>query len=182
MGRIHYESSRAVGDVQVLISDPVAHVQYSYEVNPAATGPLTAQSCTQPLMSQISQPTPPADPNASSVTPATSASTPAITPTPLPPAVQQDLGVRTIEGMPANGKSRTDYLDLQPGIKTMLTVDWFSPDLGVNLREFSNYSGQNQYSVDTHNIQPGDPDPNLFALPAGYTISNPAASCIPTIS
>jgi len=93
-------------------------------------------------------------------------------PTPL-------LGPKEIEGALAYGQQRMNYLALKTGLKTMLTEDWFSPEFGVNLRELNDYSGQNKFTLETHDVELGYPDPNLFALPAGYTLPGQTANCIP---
>ena len=177
VGRIHYESSRLPGAVIVRISDPVTHLNFQYEVDPQSTAPPTAQQCTQPLLSQISTPTPvtPNTPAPNTVAPTTPATT-------LPAATKVELGSKQMEGTVAYGQQRTDYLDLQPGLLTMQTLSWFSPDLGLMLLQTSDYSNQNKFTESTQNLQLGDPDPGLFALPAGYTLTGTTVSCVPLLN
>jgi len=177
-GRIHYESSRVAGDVAVMISDPVQHMNYEYEVNSASPTGMAA-SCTQPTMSQISQPAPAPDPSA----PASTATiAPPAASTTLPTPTKVELGTQPLNGTVAYGQSRTDFVDLQPGVLTMVTVSWFSPDMGLNVRQTNDYSNQNRFSIETTNLVTGDPDPSLFALPSSYTLSGSTTSCIPTMN
>ena len=180
VGRIHYENSQEPGQVTVMISDPVQHLNYRYDVGTANTN---ADSCVQPQMSQISGPAPTPDPTASgSQTPGATSSTTAVPDPPPPPASKKDLGLQQMEGTTAYGQQRNDYLSLQPGIKSMRTLSWFSMDLGLNILEASDYSGQNMFSVNTQEIDTSEPSPALFVVPAGYTLPPSAPSCIPLIS
>lgn len=181
VGRIHYENSRAPGQVTVMISDPVQHLNYRYDVGTANT---SANSCVQPQMSQISGPAPTPDPTASSSqTPdTTSSDTGTVADPPPPPATKKDLGLQQMEGTAAYGQQRNDYLSLQPGIKSMRTLSWFSMYLGLNLLEASDYSGQNMFSINTQEIDLSDPDPALFVVPQGYALPGSAPSCIPLMT
>ena len=180
-GRIHYENSRDPGQVTVMISDPVQHLNYRYDVVATGTPNATADSCVQPQISQISGPAPTPDPTTSSsqTTNTASSATDAVSDPPPPPATKKDLGLQQMEGTTAFGQQRNDYLSLQPGIKTMRTLSWFSMDLGLNILEASDYSGQNMFSINTQEIDPSEPDPALFAVPQGYTLPGSAPSCIP---
>ena len=177
-GRIHYESSHVAGDVIVRVSDPVQHLNYQYEVSPDPSVPMTVQQCTQPLMAQISGPIQPGDASESP----TANTAPLAPAAQLPTASKTELGSKTMEGTLAYGQQRTDYLDLQPGVLTMQKTAWFSPDLGLNLLLVSDYSNQNKFSEDTHNVKLGDPDTSLFSMPAGYTLSGTIGSCVPLMN
>jgi hypothetical protein len=177
VGRIHYESSRSAGNVTVMISDPIQHLNYQYEIDPSDPNNQTATSCTQPTMAQITEPNPaPASPTISA-----SAAAP-VSPPALPTSSKKDLGSQQMEGTIGYGQARIDYLDLQPGTLTMAATSWFSPDLGLNLTQLSDYSNQNPFSIHTRNVVLGDPDPSLFQLPSGYTLTGSTTSCIPTIN
>jgi hypothetical protein len=183
VGRIHYESSQQPGQVTVMISDPVVHLNYRYNVAADGTASSTADLCTQPQMSQISRPAPAPDPStASAPAPDTSSPAPAAVAPPVPPSTSQELGVHSMEGTVAYGQRRVDYLSLQPGVKSMQTLAWFSLDLGLNLLEADDYSGQNKFAINTQEIALGDPDPNLFILPTGYTLPGTTQSCIPLLN
>jgi hypothetical protein len=167
MGRIHFESSRAPGETAVLISDPVEHLHLRYELSQR-----TAQRCTQPTMSQISRPyTPPRVDASKPVPPAT----PAVD---VPKSTKQELGTKEMEGELAYGRQYISYRAQKAELKSMLQEDWFTPELGVNLRESNDYSGQNRYTIETRDIKRGEPDPNLFQLPPGYLLPGQTESCV----
>ncbi len=166
-GRIHYENSLTPGMVEVIVSDPVGQLSYRYMAGQPASIQLVATTCTQPV--------PP-----SSGAPAPATITPAATPPPIPTAPtpsKQDLGTQTIEGTSAIGQQQTRYLTIDTGTVTIQLEDWFSPTLGLNVKETNQTSGQASHTILTHQVQLGDPDPTLFAPPAGFTLPDPSANC-----
>ena len=177
-GRIHFESSLTPGAVAITVSDPIAKVYYRYTAGQPASVQLVAAPCgnvaqanTAGLATPVNQPAP--------TSPAPAAAPP-IPASPLPG--KQDLGTQTIQGTLAYGQSNTTYLSLDTVVKTFQTEDWFSPSLGLNLHETTSTSGQATQSIETNQLQLGDPDPSLFVLPSGYTLPDQAASCAPQSS
>lgn len=176
-GRIHYESSRRPSEVDVIISDPVAHIQYRYFVkNPKPSHP-TAEKCTEPLMRHISgqmqQLTAPSQHASLQIVgfePQTQAS--------QAPETKEDLGTRSFEGLEAYGEGVTSFTSTRYGTKKMYREDWFSADFGLTLLELKDFEGQNVFSVITHDFVFSEPDPVLFQPPHGYIVSPDVPSCV----
>jgi len=183
-GRIHYESSRRRGDVDILISDPVAEIHYRYFIKPRAPANPAAEECSQPLMRDITRRSA-ADPAPL----ARSATLQAVSYRPQPGQTGQrypqpkdrkeELGTRDLEGVLAFGQRTLHTVSNQLGMKDMVIERWFSPDLGLNLLEVSDIEGQNSTSVRTHELQYSEPDPGLFVPPPGYSLPAKIQSCIP---
>lgn len=172
-GRIHYENSLTPGMTEVIVADPVTQISVRYMAGQPASIQLVATGCSQQLTSDPAQ-----TPGNGNPTPATVA--PAATPPPIPAAPtpsKQDLGTQTIEGTPAIGQQETRYLTLDSGMVTIQLENWFSPALGLNVKETKQASGQASHTILTHQVQLGDPDPSLFALPAGFTLPDLPPNC-----
>jgi hypothetical protein len=146
----------ATARVVIWISDPVAHVFYSYLLNSADKAALKRDFRTAP--------------------PA-----PAGTPAALPPnTTVEELGSQTIDGIPVKGTRRTTIWPAgsrhndQP--ITAVTETWASPDLRlppVLLKHSDPIGGS--FTRKLTNISRAEPDPSLFRLPADYTVTDVAA-------
>ena len=96
----------------------------------------------------------------------------------------EDLGVRNILGFDTTGVRETTITNAgvlgndQP--LTSLTEYWHSQQLGLNLISVrsSPFFGKQTFTIT--DLTPGEPDPNLFKIPAGYKVNdqrkNPAIS------
>ncbi|MDM4766515.1 hypothetical protein [Pelomonas sp. SE-A7] len=102
---------------------------------------------------------------------------------PRGPGVASSLGTKDVEGVKANGEKTTWTVEAgkMGNEKPMVTTRevWTSPDLmlTVSSRDFDPRSGEVNYKL--HNIKRGEPDANLFKVPADYEkprMKAPAAS------
>lgn len=91
-----------------------------------------------------------------------------------PPAVKEDLGTQSFDGVPARG-TRTKTIipagavgNEQP--MTIVSEEWYSTDLQVLVMTKHSHplSGETTYRLT--NLVRSEPDPSLFELPAGHTI------------
>jgi|GEM_PF-5706364 len=171
-GRVHYENSTTPDIVRVTVSDPIAHTQMRYTLLRRRNAPRVVDRCTQPLMRDITSEL---------------RSTPHVQLAGyIPPqqtAAQQDtkeeLGMWTIEGQTAFGQLHTwEVAASKYPAKTLQEEQWFAPDLAINVLDRKNFSGQPQTSVATHNLILAEPDPALFQIPDGYTVSPDIPSCV----
>jgi hypothetical protein len=88
----------------------------------------------------------------------------------------EDLGTRNIAGVDTVGTRETTTIEAgkmgndQP--LTSMSEFWHAPDLGINLLSIrtSPMFGKETFSITE--ITPGDPDAQLFELPADYKISD----------
>jgi hypothetical protein len=88
----------------------------------------------------------------------------------------EDLGKRNIAGMETVGTRSTTILNAgsmgndEP--LTSMSEYWHSEELGINLLSIrsSPFFGKQTFTVTE--LTPGDPDPHLFDLPAGYKIND----------
>ena len=183
-GRIHYESSRQRGSVDVMISDPLAHTLLRYHVFASSDPqrpPRTSEvkRCLQPLMSEISRPI------QSAVQPPASARLLHTgfgqAPVPRNTSERKDLGTRDIDGLKAFGELSTDHIFGPHFAQVLVSERWFAPELGLSLLDRSTFSSQNPYQTQTLAIRRIDPDPALFAPPPGSVLSPDTPSCIPHI-
>jgi hypothetical protein len=91
-----------------------------------------------------------------------------------PPPTKEDLGVQTIEGVPAKGTRTTTVIPAgavgneQPF--SIVSEEWFSADLKVLImtKHADPRSGETTYRL--MNILRAEPDASLFELPAGVTV------------
>jgi hypothetical protein len=85
-----------------------------------------------------------------------------------------DLGMQTIEGVPARGTRVTRTIpagqigNLQPIVIT--TESWYSPDLKVLVMSKSNDPRMGETTYKLTNIQRSEPAPSLFQPPDDYTV------------
>jgi hypothetical protein len=79
---------------------------------------------------------------------------------------KESLGVRTIEGLPAQGIRSTESI----GQDEVVTETWFSPDLQVVIltRYRDSRVGESVHRL--MKIRVGEPDARLFRLPPGYRV------------
>ncbi len=143
----------------IFLFDPVAG--YSYELNPATKTAVKRQIHTPPAGAAANSrwagganaPSRPADPN----------------------MVKADLGTQAVNGVNAQGTSRTRTIpagaigNAKPLVSTSET--WLSPDLQVviSAKMTDPRGGQSVYALT--NIQTAA-DPSLFQVPAGYTVTD----------
>ncbi len=180
VGRIHYESSRRPGDIDVLISDPVVEIHYRYFIKPRPPVSPTAEECSQPLTSDITRRS---SAGPGPYTQAASLQTVSFDPQaapryPQPKDHNDDLGTRDMEGVLAYGQQTQHTVSNQFGMKLMVIERWFSPDLGLNFLEVNAISGQNSNQIRTQNMRFSDPDPSLFVPPPSYSLPAKVPSCI----
>lgn len=87
-----------------------------------------------------------------------------------------DLGTQTIEGVPARGTRTTRTLPAgavgneQPLVIT--TETWYSPDLKVLVLSKTEDPRMGETSYKLTNIQRSEPPPDLFEIPADYTMKD----------
>jgi len=171
-GRIHYESSRSSQSVDVMISDPVAHIQYRYFVSSRPGADMTAQACDT---RDIADATPAGLPASRLVVASYTAQS--VNQNPLPAEERSELGTRESEGLLLYGQQTVSYTNSPKGMKMLRTERWFSPDLGLNVITVKNFEGQNPFSQTTRDIQFIEPDAALFQVPSTYQLPNELVSC-----
>ena len=184
-GRVHYEMSLRPGEVDVMISDPLSHMNYRYAISRHLPAHPESKQCTQPLMRDISRPYHSelsAEPKPVFRTTAYAPQIPVQVQAqnaPIPKDDRQELGAKDFAGVVGYGRQTLQYVSNRFGVKTMLIESWFSPDLGLSLLEVNDISGQNRTRVETHDIHFVDPDPRLFVPPPNYMLPATIPSCIP---
>ncbi len=177
-GRIHYEFAGGPGTpVTVNIVDPVEHRMLRYEVAVSGLPHGEAQACTQPRMSEISRPSTPTErllgEQASMLSKAQQVA--------VAPPIHEELGSKQIEGVRAVGQRESSSSALPDGtVKNFSSEHWFAPDLGLNVVDLQ-ANEQGLRELRTHDVVPGEPDPELFRLPTGYTVAAEIPSCIPKL-
>jgi hypothetical protein len=87
--------------------------------------------------------------------------------TAMPGAQMEDLGVKTIEGLQAEGKRVTTPI---PGGQSTVSETWYSPELQVNLVVKTSDPGTGESSYRLTNIKRAEPPASVFQVPAGYTV------------
>ncbi len=89
-------------------------------------------------------------------------------------AIHQDLGKRFIQGVETEGTH--DILIYNQGVfgnDRKITVEnefWWSPQLGLNLLSTKTDPRIGKQTFTVTVIVPGDPDPSLFQIPAGFEV------------
>jgi hypothetical protein len=83
----------------------------------------------------------------------------------------EDLGGMMMEGFSVTRTRRTRpaAAGAAPD-KTAVTESWFSPELKVELLAMTRVSRSTTRTTRLTNIVPGEPDPSLFQIPAGYAV------------
>ena len=180
VGRVHYESAAPLGGpIGVVIYDPVAHTlsQYSttrdrgIEDDAVATvthfGPVgdmvrSAPASGQESMNQES------DAAVADLVPAVQASASGVSASELPSP--RDLPRQAVNGIAAVGQRTVQkYGDRQQFF--MIQEDWLSPDYALNVKQSVWRQNKLDSTVETKDLVAGDPDPDLFRVPGGYSIS-----------
>jgi hypothetical protein len=91
-----------------------------------------------------------------------------------PEGNKTDLGLQTVEGVPAQGTRITRTIEagqMGNSLPIVITTEtWFSPDLKVLVTSKSSDPRIGDTTYKLTNIQRGEPDPALFQAPADYTI------------
>lgn len=168
-GRVHFERSVRAGEVEVVLSDPVARVVYRYRV-----GAKAAQGCSQAAAGGASAP---AASEAQPSQPEKSAAPSQVSEAAMRETggdvSSEELGWRDFAGVAAIGQRTRHALGSESGARHLLLEQWFSPELGVVLLQQTSIEGVGSTSELTHEVKLGEPDASLFALPAGYAV--PAA-------
>jgi hypothetical protein len=78
-----------------------------------------------------------------------------------------------VEGLHAEGRRVTTVLtnhDPAAGVRTTLSEVWVSPELGLTLLTRVVDADNGQRTTALRNIRRTEPAPELFELPAGYTL------------
>lgn len=88
----------------------------------------------------------------------------------------EDLGSQTMEGVPAIGTRTTRTIPMgQIGndapIKIVTEV-WTSPDLKTVIYSKRTDPRMGEQTFELKNVLQGEPDPSLFVVPAGFTITD----------
>lgn len=195
-GRVHYEmafeSSRAgkdaIGGLDIQINDPIAHRLIRYFANADHSRPPQpiAEIRKLELMSVISKPLPPSPPPQESTDDASSA--PAMSNVPdasssdkAPAPAQKVQASDSIQFLPTKDNLPVQSID---GIKVVIhrTIlkygpkqqmfqiqeNWLSPEFALDMREIILRETIGKQTIETRDIIEGEPDPSLFAIPAGY--------------
>ena len=88
----------------------------------------------------------------------------------------EDMGSMMIEGFSVAGTRRTRSLDTAAAEgkrPVMVTESWFSSELKIELLSTQVTPAETR-TTKLVNIVPGEPDPSLFQVPAGYTVQESA--------
>jgi len=176
LGRVHYESAAvAGGPIGVMIYDPVGHTISEYSMSPQrgmdddAVAKVTrlkpVGNLSHPIAAvhsaegAVAGSEPEAESQPAAQIHATAAN--------APPS--SDLPERSINGVRAIGY-RTALNFSSTGL-LMVQEDWFSPEYAINLRQMVLRQSTVESTVETRDVVPGEPDPDLFRVPGGYSIS-----------
>lgn len=87
---------------------------------------------------------------------------------------KEDLGLRTIAGIEAKGTRTTSIIPTgDVGNDQPLTVageNWISTQYGIPLLTITDDPRSGKRTSEVTEFEPGEPDPALFQVPAGYTV------------
>jgi len=187
VGRIHYESAAPEGGpIGVIIYDPIAHTlsQYSTTTEGGIADDAQATVTQMGLVSEMTHSAPlsadPASPelgdqateSSSAISGSAPAAVAAAPPRPSGPKLPSpsDLPEQLVNGIAAVGqRSVQKYGDRQQFF--MIQEEWFSPEYDINLRQSVWRQNTLDSTVETRDLVAGDPDPDLFRVPGGYSIS-----------
>ena len=177
LGRVHYESAAvAGGPIGVMIYDPVGHTISEYSISPqrGIDDDAVAKVTRLKPVGNLSHPIASLQ-SAAAVSGASSELEAEAQPAaqihsaaPKAPAAS-DLPERSINGVRAIGY-RTALNFASTGL-LMVQEDWFSPEYAINLRQMVLRQNTVESTVETRDVIPGEPDPDLFRVPGGYSIS-----------
>jgi hypothetical protein len=185
-GRVHYEMAvesesggkLAIGGFDVEIYDPVAHTvtRYALDGDHLPMPHPTAEVRQLKLMSQLSKPLPleaaktQDDSNTAGAPP-----TPAVANAPEKPAVKfiptkDNLPPQSIDGIEV--VPHRIVLRYGNNLEFLQTEEsWLSPEYGMDMRRVVLRETMGVETVETKDVIPGSPDPALFEIPPGYTVS-----------
>jgi hypothetical protein len=83
----------------------------------------------------------------------------------------EELGAMMMEGFSVTGTRRTRPAEAGAAPdKTAVTESWFSPELKIELLATMRVSQSTTRTTRLTNVVPGEPDPSLFQIPAGYAV------------
>ena len=174
----------------IMIDDPVAQVHWTLDAQTKTATkmpmpPMPPMPPGPPLppgkpgavfeMAMPAQPMPPAPPTkmfyaTTDIAPAMSFSTRMDSKS----ASKADLGLQTVEGVPAQGTRVTRTIEagqMGNSLPIVITTEtWFSPDLKVLVSSKSSDPRIGDTTYKLTNIQRAEPDPSLFQVPPDYTI------------
>lgn len=97
----------------------------------------------------------------------------------LTPPGSEDLGGMMMEGFSVNGTRRAGASaasTAKGALPSTVTESWFSPELKVELLVTRQGPQSASRTTRLTNITPGEPDPNIFQVPADYTIHDNSQS------
>ena len=98
-----------------------------------------------------------------------------------PPQVT-DLGTQLINGVQAEGKRTTLTIPVgQIGNDRPINVvgeTWFSTDLQMIVKSLNSDPRFGDTTFELTNVSRAEPDPSLFQVPAGYTVSDPKVNML----
>ncbi|HEY3456785.1 MAG TPA: hypothetical protein VGK64_19560 [Bryobacteraceae bacterium] len=171
----------------IMIDDPVAQVHWTLDAQTktATKMPMPPMPPPPPLppgkpgaVFEMGVPAPPVPPEPPAKAYfATTAAAPAFSFTTRmdsKTASKADLGLQTVEGVPAQGTRVTRTIEagqMGNSLPIVITTEtWFSPDLKVLISSKSSDPRIGETTYKLTNIQRAEPDPSLFQVPADYTI------------
>ncbi len=85
-------------------------------------------------------------------------------------AASDDLGTMTIEGFLVTGSRRTNAGTAKDKSQPVVTESWFSAALKLELLVTTQVSSSLLRTTRLMNLVQGEPDPELFQIPAGYVV------------
>ncbi len=85
-------------------------------------------------------------------------------------AAPEDLGAMTMEGFLVTGSRRTHAGAVKDKSQPLVTESWFSTELKVELLVTTQVSSSLVRTTRLMNLVQGEPDPQLFQIPAGYSV------------
>jgi len=97
----------------------------------------------------------------------------------VPKSIKTDLGHRTIKGIDVIGQ-RDVFTSMKPDGKsgskrkvTRTVESWSNPSMCLTMEVVTRDSDNNTSRNETTSVSTQEPDPSLFRIPSGYTLSNP---------
>ena len=184
VGRVHYESAAPEGGpIGVVIYDPIAHTlsRYSIARDHGIDNDATATVTRLAPLGEMSRPAPSSDQALSSAdnpagdggSTASGATASVAAPAATVPAnkvpAPADLPQQVVNGIAAIGQRSVEKYGSEQQF-FMIQEEWFSPEYAINLRQSVWRQNKLDSSVETRDLAAGDPDPDLFRVPGGYSI------------
>ena len=174
------DSSQSDGPILTIISDPVTQTHIDFTSDSKVAHVLTrptppAGALTSGRMSGFAMAGPgPGAAGPGPVTLAVQGHTDSSEAGVDPNAKTDQLGAKTIEGIPVTGTRTTSTIPAGTiGNNKDLTISretWYSPDLKLVIESTQTDPRFGETTYTLTNLQRSEPDPSLFQVPAGYTV------------